>query len=56
MTQIVINDLQDLTFYATIDIQTPNGDLHIDARPSDAIAIAVRAKCPVLWMAEPKQN
>ena len=47
VTQIVINDLQDSTFYATIDIQTPNGDLHIDARPSDAIAIAVRAKCPV---------
>jgi bifunctional DNase/RNase len=47
VTQVVINDLIDKTFYATIDIQTPQGELHIDARPSDAIAVAVRAKCPV---------
>ncbi len=47
VTQVVINDLLDSTFFATIDISTPNGDLHIDARPSDAIAVAVRAKCPV---------
>jgi uncharacterized protein len=47
VTRIVINDLQDSTFYATIDIDTPNGMKHIDSRPSDAIAVAVRAKCPV---------
>jgi bifunctional DNase/RNase len=45
--QIIVNDLQDATFYATIDIETPNGVRHIDARPSDAIALAVRAGCPV---------
>jgi bifunctional DNase/RNase len=48
ITRVVINDLQDATFYATIDIDTPGaGLLHIDSRPSDAIALAVRAKCPV---------
>ncbi len=47
ITRVVINDLQDSTFYATIDIDTPGGLLHIDSRPSDAIAMAVRAKCPV---------
>ena len=47
VTRVVINDLQDSTFFATIDIDTPGGIKHIDARPSDAIAIAVRAKCPV---------
>jgi len=47
VTRVVINDLQNSTFYATIDIDTPNGLRHIDSRPSDAIAIAVRAKCPV---------
>lgn len=47
ITRVVINDLQDATFYATIDIDTPGGLLHIDSRPSDAIAMAVRAKCPV---------
>jgi bifunctional DNase/RNase len=47
ITRVVINDLQDSTFYATIDIDTPHGLRHIDSRPSDAIALAVRARCPV---------
>ncbi|HEX8834495.1 MAG TPA: bifunctional nuclease family protein [Abditibacteriaceae bacterium] len=47
IVRVVINDLQDNTFYATVDVDTPNGVLHIDSRPSDAIALAVRAKCPV---------
>lgn len=47
ITRVVINDLQDATFFATVDIDTKKGMLHIDARPSDAIALAVRAKCPV---------
>jgi bifunctional DNase/RNase len=47
VVRVLINDLQDATFYATIDIDTPWGVRHIDARPSDAIAVAVRAKCPV---------
>ena len=45
--RVVINDLQDNVFYATIDVQTARGTMHIDARPSDAIALAVRARCPV---------
>ena len=47
ITRIVINDLIEGTFYATIDIDTPRGMRHIDARPSDAIAVAVRVKCPL---------
>jgi bifunctional DNase/RNase len=47
VTRVVINDLQDATFFATIDIDTPKGTRHIDSRPSDALAVAVRAKCPV---------
>ena len=47
ITRVVINDLIDGTFYATIDIDSPRGMRHIDARPSDAIAVAVRAKCPL---------
>jgi bifunctional DNase/RNase len=47
VVRVVINDLQDGTFYATIDIDTSEGVHHIDARPSDAIALAVRAKCPL---------
>jgi hypothetical protein len=47
VVRVVINDLQDGTFYATVDIDTGNEIKHIDARPSDAIALAVRADCPV---------
>ena len=47
VTRVVVNDLQDSTFYATLDIDTPHGLKHVDARPSDAIAVAVRAKCPI---------
>jgi len=47
VSRVVVNDLLDSTFYATIDVDTPSGTKHIDARPSDAIALAVRAKCPI---------
>jgi uncharacterized protein len=47
IARVIVNDLQDSTFYATIDIDTPRGLRHIDSRPSDAIALAVRAKCPI---------
>ena len=47
VARVVINDLQEGTFFATIDIDTPRGEMHIDSRPSDAIALAVRAKCPI---------
>lgn len=47
IVRVVINDLQETTFYATIDIDASGGMLHIDSRPSDAIALAVRANCPV---------
>jgi len=45
--QVVINDLVDGTFYAEITMFT-NGDKHlISARPSDAIALAVRMEVPI---------
>jgi bifunctional DNase/RNase len=45
--KIVVSDLQDNTFYALIYL-TLNGDtLAIDARPSDAIALALRTRAPI---------
>ena len=47
--QIVINDVKEGTFFATINIETKEGKvLNIDARPSDAIALAVRCRIPIL--------
>jgi uncharacterized protein len=51
VTRIVINDLKDATFFAQIRllIRRATGDqtLEIDARPSDAIALALRTEAPI---------
>jgi hypothetical protein len=41
-------DLKENTFYAMIYLQTPGGPVAIDARPSDAIALALRTRAPIL--------
>jgi hypothetical protein len=46
---IVVNDMQNDTFYAQVALKPASGgkDIMIDSRPSDAIALAVRARCPI---------
>ena len=44
---IVISDLRNDTFYAKIIFNVEGGQIEIDARPSDALALAVRADVPV---------
>lgn len=47
--KISIVDVRDGIYYATISIVTQGGEkLEIDARPSDAIALALRCKVPIL--------
>jgi bifunctional DNase/RNase len=45
--RILINDLQSNTFYATIALRHGAKTVTVDARPSDAIAIALGAKAPI---------
>ena len=45
--KIVINDLKDNTFFATIHILKDDVSIMVDARPSDAIALALRARAPI---------
>lgn len=45
--KIVISDLKDNTFYARIHVQTNGTAAEIDARPSDAIALALRTSAPI---------
>ncbi len=46
--RVLIQDIVENTFYATIEIEKPDlTKLNIDARPSDAIALAVRTKSPI---------
>lgn len=44
---ILVNDLKDNTFYAVISLSVGDSTLTVDSRPSDAIAIALRAKAPI---------
>ena len=46
--RVVINDLKDNTFYALIEMANNKNDaINLDARPSDAIALALRLDCPI---------
>jgi uncharacterized protein len=49
LKQVEITDLRDNTYFATLHIEAPGGkDLAVDARPSDAIALALRLHGPIL--------
>ncbi len=48
LTRVVITDLRDDIFYAIVYLNAGGPELQLDARPSDAIALAIRAKVPVL--------
>ena len=47
LLRIEINDLQEGTFYARLVLRQEGEEIVVDARPSDAIGIAVRTGCPV---------
>ena len=48
LTKVVITDLRDDVYYSVVHLNTGTGDMTLDSRPSDAIALAIRAKVPVL--------
>jgi bifunctional DNase/RNase len=43
LERVVVCDLRDNTFYATLHVLSPSGPRMVDARPSDAIALALRS-------------
>ena len=47
VVRIVVTELRENTFYASITIQQDGSEIEIDSRPSDAIALAVRAEAPI---------
>ena len=46
-TQVAVTELRENTFFASITLSVGGRELEIDSRPSDAIAIAVRAGAPI---------
>lgn len=47
ITKVSVNDIADGTFYAQLHIKKGDQELIIDARPSDAIALALRSVAPI---------
>lgn len=45
--KVVVNDIKESTFYAGIYLKTSGGELLIDARPSDAVALSLTVGCPI---------
>ncbi|MBI4323157.1 MAG: bifunctional nuclease family protein [Candidatus Omnitrophica bacterium] len=56
LVRIVVNKLEFNTFFATLVLQTKEGAMEeVDARPSDSIALALRAEAPI-YVAEDVLN
>ena len=47
VVRIAVTELRDNTFYALITVAANGAEIEIDSRPSDAIALAVRAGAPI---------
>ena len=47
VVRITVTELKENTFYASITVQQNGSEIEIDSRPSDAIALAVRADAPI---------
>jgi len=47
VVRITVTELRENTFYAQITVQQDGREIEIDSRPSDAIALAIRAEAPI---------
>ena len=47
INSIIVSDLKNDTFYAKIILDVDGGQMEVDSRPSDALALAVRAEVPI---------
>jgi hypothetical protein len=47
LVRVVVTDLRDAVFYADLVLAVDGRQIHLSSRPSDAIALAVRARAPV---------
>ncbi len=56
MDRVVITELRDDTFLAVLWLRQGEETVMIDARPSDAIALALRADCPIFVAEEVMQT
>jgi len=45
--EVYINELRDETFYALVSLRVSDQVHQVDMRPSDAVNLAIRVKCPI---------
>jgi len=46
-TRVSVTELRENTFYAQITVIQDGQEIEVDSRPSDAIALAIRAEAPI---------
>jgi bifunctional DNase/RNase len=56
LERVVITEIKDETFHAVLWLRQATESVMIDARPSDAIALALRADCPIFVAEEVMQS
>jgi bifunctional DNase/RNase len=47
VVSVAVTELRESTFYAQVTIRQDGSEIEVDSRPSDAIALAVRAEAPI---------
>jgi hypothetical protein len=47
VVKVIVTDLIDNTFYASIELRVNSSKVMVDSRPSDAIALALRVNAPI---------
>lgn len=47
LRRVIISDVKDNTYYATLYLEADGQEIGVDSRPSDAIALALRAGAPI---------
>jgi hypothetical protein len=52
VSAVTVTELRDNTFYAVVQLDANGEELRVDSRPSDAIALAVRADAPIYVSSE----
>ena len=52
VVRITVTELRENTFYAQITVQQDGAEIEVDSRPSDAIALAIRAEAPIFAAAQ----
>ncbi len=52
VARVIISDMRDVTYYATLELESAGGPCQVDCRPVDALAVALRTGAPIFIEAD----